>query len=152
LRKFFRQHAVFSRFLVALQLAGIACCCFPVGLINSGSAYWLIACLAGAALGILTLCYNKIGNFSVYPEVKKHATLITSGPYRSIRHPMYSSLIIMMVGIAFYNFHWLNAIGVVMVIYAVINKANIEEKLLLMKFDHYINYQQETHRFIPKIY
>lgn len=57
-----------------------------------------------------------------------------------------------MLGIALYNYHWINAVGIVMVAYAVINKANSEEKLLLIEFDNYLEYQQKTHRFIPKIY
>lgn len=127
-------------------------CCYPVGLQNSGSIFWLILCALGATLGVVTLCYNKIGNFSVYPELKPHAMLITSGPYRYIRHPMYTSLIIMMLGIALYNYHWLNTVGVVMVIFAVINKANIEEKFLLMRFTDYAQYQQKSDRFLPLIY
>ena len=149
---FLRQHSIKSHILVGLQLCGLALCCYPVGLKNSGSVYWLSACALGAVLGIHTLCYNKIGNFSIYPELKKHAALITSGPYRYIRHPMYTSLIIMMIGIAFYNYHWINAIGVIMVVFAVISKANSEEKILLMEFDLYTEYQQKTHRFIPNIY
>ncbi len=100
----------------------------------------------------MTLCYNKIGNFSVYPEVKNEATLITIGPYHYVRHPMYSSLIVMMIGIALYNYHWLNAFGVVMVAVAVIKKANKEEKLLLIRFPEYANYQQESQRFLPYLY
>lgn len=152
MRNFFLQHPTFSHLLVGLQLFGIACCCYPVGLKNLGSVYCLIACALGAILGVLTLCYNKIGNFSIYPEIKAHAILITSGPYRYIRHPMYTSLLIMMIGIALYNYHWLNALGVILVLFAVINKANNEEKLLLMKFDTYAAYQLESDRFIPNIY
>lgn len=133
-------------------MSGIALCCYPVGLQNAGSIYWLILCALGTTLGILTLCYNKIGNFSVYPEVKNEATLITRGPYHYVRHPMYTSLIAMMIGIALYNYHWLNALGEVMVVGAVINKANREEKLLLMRFPEYAKYQQKSQRFLPYIY
>lgn len=152
LRDFLFNHAISSHILVALQMTGITLCCYPVGMQNLGSIYWLVLCAIGAALGVLTLCYNKIGNFSVYPEIKQHATLIISGPYGYIRHPMYTSLMLMMSGIVLYNFHWLNSIGIVMVLHAIINKANKEEKLLLMRFAKYNEYQQKTHRFLPYIY
>ncbi len=152
MRKFLSQHSIFSHLLVILQFGGIACCCYPVDLKNLGNKYWLVACTLGAALGLLTLCYNKIGNFSVYPEIKQHAKLITTGPYHYIRHPMYTSLLLMMLGIALYNYHWINAIGVVMVMFAVINKANSEEKLLLIRFEEYLEFQQKTCRFVPYIY
>lgn len=135
-----------------MQMGGIAICCYPVGLQNSGSIYWLALCALGTILGVLTLCYNKIGNFSVYPEIKSKAILITIGPYQYIRHPMYTSLIIMMCGIALYNYHWLNAVGVILVLIAVINKANIEENLLLIRFTDYEDYQRKSHRFLPFMY
>jgi protein-S-isoprenylcysteine O-methyltransferase Ste14 len=135
-----------------MQMCGIALCCYPVGFQNSGSMYWLILCLLGAVLGVLTLGFNKIGNFSVYPEIKPQADLITIGPYRYIRHPMYTSLIVMMCGIALYNFHWINAVGLMLVVVAVISKANVEEKLLLMRFPGYTNYQRISRRFVPYLY
>ncbi len=138
--------------MVVMQMCGIFLCCYPVGFQNSGSIYWLVLCLLGAVLGVLTLCFNKIGNFSVYPEIKHQARLITIGPYKYIRHPMYTSLIIMMCGIALYNYHGLNAVGVLLVVVAVINKANMEEKLLLMRFPDYANYQKISHRFLPYLY
>ena len=133
-------------------MSGIVLSCIPVGSKNSGSIYWIILCVIGGAVGVTTLCYNKIGNFSVYPEPKQQAKLITTGPYRFIRHPMYTSLIIMMIGIALYNYHWINFLGVVIVILAVIYKANIEEVLLNNHFPDYSNYQQQTKRFIPCLY
>lgn len=138
--------------LVIMQLSGVALCCFPVGLKNMGSLYWLILCVLGAAFGITTLCYNKIGNFSVYPEPKPQAILITSGPYQYIRHPMYVSLVIMMAGIALYNFHWLNGLGLIIVTLAVICKTHIEEELLYLHFSKFSEYQQKTKRLIPYIY
>ena len=151
LTHFFRQHSCKNHLLVCIQFSGIALSCYPVGLQNRGNVLWLILCTAGAALGIWALCFNKIGNFSVYPEIKTHAKLITNGPYQFIRHPMYSALIMMMIGIALYNLHVLNALGVLMVTFAVINKANEEERLLLIKFSAYKAYQSKTKRFIPYI-
>ena len=152
MKNFLLQHPISSHLLVSLQMCGVAFCCYPVGLQNSGNIYWLIFCVLGAALGILTLCYNKMDNFSVYPEIKHQAALITTGPYCYIRHPMYTSLITMMIGIALYNHHWVNALGVLMVAGAVINKANKEEKLLLMRFPEYNDYQRKSYRFLPYIY
>ncbi|QMU62287.1 MAG: isoprenylcysteine carboxylmethyltransferase family protein [Gammaproteobacteria bacterium] len=152
MKNFLAHYPISSHLLVIIQMTGIAFCCYPVGLLNAGKIYWLIFCVFGAILGIHTLCYNKIGNFSVYPEIKHQATLITTGPYRYIRHPMYTSLIAMMLGITLYNFHWVNAVGLVMVMSSVIKKANKEEKLLLMRFVEYLNYQRKSYRFLPYIY
>ncbi len=152
LTRFLRQHTFTNHLLVILQFSGITLSCYPVGLQNLGSKYSLLLCAIGATLGIVTLCYNKIGNFSVYPEIKQHAKLVTTGPYQYIRHPMYVALIIMMIGIALYNYHWMNSVGSLMVVGAVINKANVEERLLLIRFPNYSSYQHNTKQFIPFIY
>lgn len=133
-------------------MSGIALCCYPIGWQNLGSIYWLILCATGATLGLYTLCHNKIGNFSVYPEIKQQAKLITTGPYQYIRHPMYTSLIVMMIGVSIYNYHWINMLGLGMVFVAVVLKANTEERLLVNQFLDYPAYQQQTQRFIPFIY
>ncbi len=141
-----------SHILVTLQLLGVAISCFPVGMVNRGSHAWLILCILGGGFGIYTLLHNKIGNFSVYPELRPQATLITSGPYRFVRHPMYVALTVMMLGIALYNGHWLNVLGCLLVMVVVFAKARIEEQHLLREFANYSNYADNTSRFIPKIY
>ena len=147
-----RSKSPLSHLLVVLQALLLALSCYPVGLHNAGSVWFLLLCLAGAVLGITVLWHNKLGNFSVYPEVKEGAELITSGPYRYVRHPMYDALIVMMIGIAGYNGHWLNyaaAAGITLVVMA---KAVIEERLLQQVFPGYLAYQARTHRFIPYLY
>ena len=141
-----------SHLLVALQFAGVALSCYPVGWQNHGHPFWLAFCAIGTALGITTLCYNKLGNFSVYPEPKTGTELITHGPYQYARHPMYTSLIVMMFGIACYNGHWLNVPGLALVLIAVLLKADREEVLLAQVFAQYPEYCDKTRRFIPGIY
>ncbi|MBC7379657.1 MAG: hypothetical protein H7346_19775 [Burkholderiaceae bacterium] len=50
--------------------------------------------LAGAsiALAIWTISYNKPGNFNICPLPKTHGVLVTTGPYKCICHPMYTSV------------------------------------------------------------
>ncbi len=144
-----RQLSLKSHFLVSLQLAGITLSCWPVGWLNRGNVWWLTVVASGTVIGLTTLAYNKIGNFSIYPEPKPHIKLITDGPYRFVRHPMYSSLIIMMLGIAGYNWHWINIVGVVCVMLAVTGKAVMEESFLRKMFTEYDDYAAKTRRFIP---
>lgn len=141
-----------SHLLVGGQLLGLALACYPVGLSNSGAWGWLLLCLCGALLGLTTLCYNTVGNFSVYPEVKTNARLITAGPYGYVRHPMYSALIVMTLGVALYNGHWLNGLGFILLLGAVSGKALREERLLDERFTDYRDYRARTWRFIPYLY
>jgi len=76
-----------SHGLIILQLVGVAVSCFPVGLRNAGPKTALVLIAMGIGLGVYTLSHNRIGNFSIYPEIKVDAKFITTGPYRWIRHP-----------------------------------------------------------------
>ncbi|MDH3637673.1 MAG: isoprenylcysteine carboxylmethyltransferase family protein [Gammaproteobacteria bacterium] len=140
-----------SHVLVGLQIFFVAMSCYPVGWRNAGSAWFLILCLIGTILGIVVLYFNRIPNFGVYPEVKVGAELITGGPYRYVRHPMYSALVLMMVGIAGYNGHWLNGVGAVGIAIVVVRKALLEEHLLSAVFPQYRAYKAHTTRFVPYI-
>jgi len=148
----FQDKSRLSHLQVSVQLAGVALCCWPVGLLNQGSAGWLLLCLAGAAAGIWTLFHNRMGNFGIYPEPRPGAELITSGPYQWVRHPMYSALILMMIGVTGYNGHGLNAGGLVLVAVAVVTKAGREERFLMERFRGYRAYAAATRRFIPGVY
>lgn len=138
-----------SHLLVVAQLSGVALSCWPAA--PQGAYAWLVLCVAGAALGLTTLYFNRPGNFSIYPELKPAATLITSGPYRLVRHPMYCALLSMMLGIAIYNGGGLNALGFALVAAAVVGKARREEVYLRDRFAGYARYAESTGMFFPKL-
>ena len=141
-----------AHLLVLLQFTGIGAACFPAATGHHGSPYWLLVSVPGLAGGIATLFYNRIGNFNVHPRPKRDGRLITNGPYRYIRHPMYLSLVVMMLGVALYNFQWLNLAGLMLVVAAVAGKALLEERLLLAQFPAYAEYMRHTRRIIPGVF
>ncbi len=141
-----------SHLLVSLQIVFLVMCCYPVGLTNSGPVWFLLLCAAGAVLGIVVLYFNRPSNFGVYPEVRTGAKLITQGPYKYVRHPMYLALSIMMVGIAAYNGHWINYIGAAGIIVVVMLKMLREEVLLPKVFPDYEAYRSRTARFVPFVW
>jgi protein-S-isoprenylcysteine O-methyltransferase Ste14 len=141
-----------SHVQVSAQLAGIALSCYPVGLVNHGAPWWLALCVAGTTFGLWALFHNRIGNFRIYPEPHPGAELITTGPYRLVRHPMYTALIVMMLGVALYNGHLVNAAGLILVTVAVAGKAIREERFLGDHFRNYREYAAATPRFIPYLY
>lgn len=138
-----------SHLLVLLQLCGIALSVWPVGMVNRGSVLVLVLCAVGAASGLYALAHNRLGVFGIYPELPPDAELVTTGPYRWVRHPMYASLVLMMVGIALYNLHSVNLIGVIIVSVAVLGKVPIEERQLRARFPEYAAYAARTPRFLP---
>jgi len=142
------NHKQLGHLLVALQILAIVICVFPFAKPDKNLTGLLLLAL-GIAGGAMTIYFNKPGNFSIHPKPKPNTSLITEGPYQYIRHPMYTSLFIMMLGITIYNSHYLNLIGLVILILALMSKAYIEESLLKKHFPTYADYMARTKRFIP---
>lgn len=113
---------------------------------------WLFLA-AGAAIALWALVHNRPGNFNVHPEVKHNATLIQSGPYKWVRHPMYTSLIVGCFGVvlATPEQSWKWGIWGVLVL-TLAWKSVLEERFLKCVFHQYVRYQATTWRLIPWVW
>ena len=110
----------------------------------------LLAC--SAALGLWTLAHNRPGNFNVRPEPKAAGRLVTSGPYRFARHPMYVTLVLFAAGAtAAYADPW--KIAATIALGGVLTaKAALEECRLRERYPGYAAYAGRVRRFIPWLY
>lgn len=137
-----------SRVLVLAQVV-LAC-----GLLWPGSVFaWRVEgvglAVTGAVLGLWAMTANRPGNFSVMPEPKLGARLIQSGPYRWVRHPMYTAVMLVTLGSTLCQctgLHLLAWVGLVAVLHA---KASREERLLRAVYPEYAAYYEHTGRFLP---
>jgi protein-S-isoprenylcysteine O-methyltransferase Ste14 len=108
--------------------------------------------LVALLLGAWALMVMRPGRVNLAPILKPDATLVTAGPYRFIRHPMYTSLLIL-------SAVWLTdmyspkrlAVWLLFVANMVI-KLTVEERYLRDRFDRFEEYQRRTWRVIPFIY
>ncbi len=87
-----------------------------------------------------------------YPKPLAAGSLTDRGPYRIVRHPIYSAVIIGMVGVAIRAGSWPGlalALGLVPLFYA---KSTFEERHLMERYPGYRNYQQRVpRRLIPRV-
>jgi len=90
--------------------------------------------------------------FNAAPEILQGAELRTKGPYRLIRHPMYTSLIGLGVAWIINDFSYFRFLVFIILIINQIIKLSYEEKFLLEKFPGYENYRKKTKKIIPFIY
>lgn len=104
----------------------------------------------GIALwGVLTI---KIGNFNVQPEVKS-TVLITKGPYRLLRNPMYTGIILVFLPSVILNNNLLLRVCYFLLIVVLLLKVYREEQLLQKSFGgNYVSYKKKTWRLIPFIF
>ncbi|WP_296490374.1 methyltransferase [Rhodoferax sp.] len=109
---------------------------------------WLLLGLSGV-LGLWALLANRPGNFNIRPTPHASGKLIAHGPYRWIRHPMYTA--VMLLGLACVLTRadvltWL-LWGVLCLVLA--TKAVLEERWMMALHPSYAHYQSRTHWFIP---
>jgi protein-S-isoprenylcysteine O-methyltransferase Ste14 len=79
--------------------------------------------------------------------------LITSGPYKFIRHPLYTSLLLFSLGVYLKEPSWLGGGLVLTTMLGVYLTATIEEKYNQERFGElYDEYMNQTKKFIPFIF
>lgn len=112
----------------------------------------------GLGFGLLAVLFSywvfsNLGN-NVSPSVatRQGHRLVTSGPYRWIRHPLYTMGMVSYLSFALLSANWLIAV-LSLVVFVVVNiRLPQEEAGLIEKFgDEYRNYMQQTGRFLPKL-
>lgn len=92
------------------------------------------------------------GQLRVTPTPADHARLITHGPYRIIRHPMYTSLLLLAAPLVIAEFSMIRLIAALIMATDLWFKMKYEERLLLEKFPGYKEYIQTSRRVLPFIY
>jgi len=142
------NHIHYPKILVFLQFALIGLMLlFSSGVLHSPLALSVFS--IGAVLGVWALNHNKLGNFNIQPKMKENATLITSGIYAYVRHPMYTSVITMMFGVLLSTPSLIEIILFTLLIGVLLLKAKKEETIWLKESEAYAQYKKGTKFFIP---
>jgi len=111
----------------------------------------IIACLLvmiGNGMAIYALVH--LGrSFSILPESRR---LVTSGPYQTVRHPLYVAEAIASCGVVI-TFLSVSAVLllVAQTIFQIV-RIHYEEKILTGSFPEYADYAKKTWRLVPGIY
>jgi protein-S-isoprenylcysteine O-methyltransferase Ste14 len=91
-------------------------------------------------------------NWSADVVLKQDHELIERGPYRFVRHPIYSGGLLMMLGWAVWSGHVVSWIALVVALFLVSLKAAAEEKLLTEHFGtSYRDYKSRVKALIPYV-
>ena len=95
----------------------------------------------------------KLGNnWSDNIKIYKNHSLVDSGVYSLVRHPLYASLIWMFYGSALIYSNWLAFLtNTFIFVPAMYFRARQEEKMLGQEFSEYKKYQARVGMFLPKI-
>jgi len=109
-----------------------------------------------ATLGFILLQWSQAtlaNSWSDTPRMMKEQTLITNGPYRVIRHPIYTAFLLILGSTLLISSNWLVGLcWLGMTTLEVISRINFEEALMTEFFgNQYREYMKKTGRLLPKI-
>lgn len=106
-----------------------------------------------SVLGMVWVHRALSKHFSGRLEIREDHTLVKDGPYRWVRHPMYTVVLLMFFAIFLMTANWFIGLGgLLMVLIVVIARTPREEAMLLHTFgDEYQMYMQQTPRYLPRL-
>lgn len=123
----------------------------PPSFSHATCALAAIICVCGLMVAIwarLTLA----GNWSSSVTFKQGHELIRTGPYRFVRHPIYSGILLMLLGTVIQNGRLYGWLGLVIMSVGFWIKLRQEEQLMLQHFpDQYPAYCKEVKALVPWI-
>ena len=110
----------------------------------------------GAALTFAGLVFSVwarfvlAGNWSDFVQIKHDHELIVDGPYRWVRHPIYTGLLLMFAGTALAVGEWRGVLAVGIVAASFWRKLRLEEAVMRRQFgEAYELYAQQVQALIP---
>jgi protein-S-isoprenylcysteine O-methyltransferase Ste14 len=94
------------------------------------------------------------GSFSTFVEVDADQTVVTHGPYRWVRHPSYTGLLLVALGFGLGAGNWLSLlICAVVPLLGLLSRIAVEEsEMTRVLGEQYRSYQRTTHRLVPGLW
>lgn len=91
------------------------------------------------------------GSFSILPQPRAGGRLVVSGAYRYLRHPIYTGLLLGLLGLALMAPYWIKLLLWAALVAFLPIKARIEEAQLARQYPAYQAYKARTGMFLPRI-
>jgi protein-S-isoprenylcysteine O-methyltransferase Ste14 len=115
---------------------------------------WAGVALALLGFVLLQWAQKTLGkNWSDTPRMIQEQSLITSGPYQYIRHPIYTAFLLILGSTFLISANWLIGFAWIgMTVLEVASRIGFEENLMLEYFgDQYREYRKRTGRLLPRM-
>ena len=106
-----------------------------------------------AGLGLSVWARSNLGtNWSGTVTLKENHSLVRSGPYQYVRHPIYSGILLGICGSAVVVGEWRGLIGFAFALVALAHKSKAEEKIMRQTFPEYEKYAGKTAALLPFVF
>ncbi len=114
---------------------------------------WLGAALGIVAVPLFRWTHHALGkNWSADLVIKEEHTLVTGGPYRWVRHPMYTAFFGSSLAFFLLSANWVIGLAGLGTSILGASRVHKEEALMIEEFgDEYRAYMKRTGRFLPRM-
>jgi protein-S-isoprenylcysteine O-methyltransferase Ste14 len=136
--------------LVAIQLAALVYLAVTGPWLATGLLVWLQ--IIAIYLAAWAFWRFDLRQLRIAPDPARGARLITSGPYRWIRHPMYSSVLLLALAVVLGRPTLARVVVWLILLADLLLKLRYEEVLLAHRFPEYSQYRKRTKKLIPFVY
>jgi protein-S-isoprenylcysteine O-methyltransferase Ste14 len=115
---------------------------------------WIMLAVSIVTVPFMMWGYHALGKAWTPPKLllRKEHVLVRNGPYRYVRHPIYTAGLTFMITLAVATANWLVLLPMIagsVLIYAQVGR---EEAILIDRFgDEYREYMKQTPRFLPNL-
>ncbi len=103
-------------------------------------------------LAMWAMVVMKLGNFNIVPYPVETGIMVSWGPYKVIRHPMYTSIFIFAFALLAGQFDYLKLFISLSLVAGLVVKMLFEESLLCRHYPGYEAYMMKTNRVIPWVW
>jgi len=109
--------------------------------------------LLAAGLGFTVWARRHLGrNWSARVVVKEGHALVRTGPYRRVRHPIYSGILLAFLGTAVTIGEWRGLVALLLAGVSFVVKSRAEERRMRETFPEYAEYERGTAAIVPFVY
>jgi len=114
---------------------------------------WFLAGLALVVIGLGFAVAARVslgGNWSGTVTLKKDHELVQSGPYALVRHPIYTGLLVALIGTAIAIDRWRALAGLALLLAGIVYKISVEERFMREQFgEAYARYRARVKALVP---
>jgi protein-S-isoprenylcysteine O-methyltransferase Ste14 len=108
--------------------------------------------ILGVILAIWAIIEMRKSKLNIAPLPRSGATVVSSGPYKLIRHPMYLSIILALTPLIVTHFDVTRLIVLLLLYINLIVKMFFEESIIKKHLNGYNEYSKSTKRLFPYIF
>ncbi len=146
-----KRQKLYNLILTLIQYSTLTALLIMTPYIAKGILWQIIESI-GVIIGVWAIAVMKSSKINIAPQPRANAHLVSRGPYKIIRHPMYMAIILTLTPLIFTHYDKTRAIIFGILFINLIFKLLFEEGLLKVYFEGYTEYMKKTWRLLPWVF